>query len=61
MNNPNVYTVAQAAEAYSVSDATIRRAIKIGKIEARMLGRKILIPKQSLDEWIQSMPYYGEE
>lgn len=61
MTSPNVYTVAQAAEAYSVSDASIRRAIKAGKIAARVMGRKILIPKESLDGWIASMPFYGEE
>lgn len=60
-NNKKSYSVKEAAEAYSVGDATIRDEIRAGRIAAKRLGRRIVIPQQALDEWIENLPFAIED
>lgn len=45
---PIAYTVADACRAISCSKGTIYNLIREGRLEARKLGRKTLIPAHSL-------------
>lgn len=50
------YTVDGAAEQYSVSPDTIRKAIHAGELAAKKLGTKYSIPAESLAKWHTSLP-----
>lgn len=53
------YTVAEAAQATGISEATIRTAIADGSLVANYVGAKALKPvlrAVELDAWIASLP-----
>ena len=57
---PLVYNMRGAAEAVSVSDKTLRAAIRAGTLKARALGpRKFLIEEAALMAWFASLPETG--
>lgn len=47
-------TIADAAEALSVSGMTIRRLLTIGQLDAVRLGRAVRVTRSSIDHLIQS-------
>ncbi len=44
-------SIEEAAYTLGVSQMTIRRAIKLGDLEHRRLGDRVLIPVGALEEW----------
>ena len=54
---PDVMTVQQAAKALGVCDASVYRLIKEAQLGCRKIGRKILVPKICLIDYIQSARY----
>lgn len=46
------YTVAEAAEALKVTPQTIRKYIKEGKLEAKRIGRPLLITENNLKRFL---------
>ncbi|MBO7206410.1 MAG: helix-turn-helix domain-containing protein [Kiritimatiellae bacterium] len=53
-NFPNVLSIEQAAEYLGVSESLIKKKLKKGDLQfpVRRLGRRYLIPKKGLDEWL---------
>lgn len=60
MSKKRAFTIVEAAEAYGVSTATIRRAINTGELPAKRLGSvsngKRLIALRDLEEWFERLP-----
>lgn len=48
----NIYA---AAALVGVSDQTLRRAIKSGKLRAKRMEKKILIAQVDLEQWLESL------
>ena len=53
-NMPDIVTVKQLAEFLQVSDITIKRAIKSGKLEAFKVGRDWRIEREKAIEWLKA-------
>ena len=53
---PLAYTVADAAEACHLSQATIRDAINHGQLKAKRAGTKLLILADDLRDWLTALP-----
>ena len=53
-NFPNVLNLVQAAEYLGVSKSLLERNLKKGDFQfpVKRLGRRYLIPKKGLDEWL---------
>ena len=45
-----------AAAALGVSEAALRTEIRNGKLEARRMGRAVLIPAEELRRWSNDLP-----
>jgi DNA binding domain, excisionase family len=56
-NYPDVLTVKQAAEALCISTASVYRLIHEHVIGSKRVGRKILIPKLCLIDYLSSARY----
>lgn len=56
-NYPDVLTVQMAAEALGVCEASVYRMVKEKTIGFRRVGRKILIPKVCLTDYLNSARY----
>lgn len=56
-NYPDVLTVELAAKALGISKASVYRLVKDRTIGSRRVGRKILIPKVCLVDYITSARY----
>lgn len=46
------YSIAEAAEALSLSRSAVKELIYTGKIKVIRVGRRVLIPKWALDEFL---------
>lgn len=53
---PISYDLPAAAAAVGLSDRTLRDAIADGSLTAHYLGRKPLVLREDLVEWIRSLP-----
>lgn len=51
-NMPEILTVQQLAEFLQVSDQTIKRAIKDGKLSAFKVGKDWRIEKEKVKKWL---------
>lgn len=56
-NYPDVLTVKQAAKALGICEASVYRLIKERAFGIRRVGRKILIPKICLVDYLNSARY----
>ena len=52
-NLPEVLTTKQLAEFLQVSDQTVKRAIKAGKLKAFKVGKDWRIEKEAVFEWVK--------
>ena len=50
-------TLTVAAESAGCSSATLRRMIKLGKLQATKYGKTWLVSRSALDEWVKSGAY----
>lgn len=55
------YDIVEAARQVSVSDDTLRAAIRDGQLVARMVGRKYLIRHADLCAWVDGLPKAAAE
>jgi excisionase family DNA binding protein len=60
-NLPDVITPKQLSEFLQISDQTIKRAIKDGRLKAFKIGREWRIEKESAIKWTQEGGNYGKE
>ena len=49
-------TVDEFGQAYGPGRTTIYEEIKAGRLKALKFGRRTLIPRESADEWLASLP-----
>ena len=54
MDKPEVLSVTQAANVLGCSRATCYRWVREGRIPALHVGRRILIPRKALEDWLAS-------
>lgn len=52
-NLPEVLTTKQLAEFLQVSDQTVKRAIKAGKLKAFKIGKDWRIEKEEVIKWVK--------
>lgn len=57
--NSQLITVKDAAELLSCSTRTVKRKIKVGDLIGKRDGLRIVIPRWSLDAYINNMPAVG--
>ncbi len=50
---PLAYSVEDAAKQLSVSAQSIRRLIERGELKARHVGRRVIVPKNELERWLE--------
>lgn len=50
--DPLTYTVPEAAALLGISNWTAYEAIKRGDLPHRKIGRRIVVPKIQLDQWL---------
>lgn len=55
------YSVEEAAHMLGVHVETIRREIRAGKLSAKRMNRKFLIPADSLNDYINAKPRSKKE
>ncbi|MCM3176216.1 helix-turn-helix domain-containing protein [Paenibacillus sp. MER 99-2] len=55
------YDVKQVAKVVDLSEETIRRYIRAGKIKAVRMGRGFRIYESHLNEFIENLPFMGED
>jgi excisionase family DNA binding protein len=56
MTAPVAYSREEAAKACGLSLDTIRRAINAGDLRAKRAGRRIVVPEESLRDWLKGLP-----
>lgn len=52
-NLPDIVTVKQLAEFMQINEATVKRAIKSGELEAFKVGRDWRIEREAIMNWIK--------
>lgn len=50
------YTVEEVAAELEVSPQTVRNYIKQGKLQGKRIGRPVLIPQHSLEDFVKGTP-----
>ncbi len=56
-----VLTVPEVARLLSLSEITVYRLAKLGKIPARKVGRCWRFSKQAIEKWLSGQPIWEEE
>jgi len=59
--NRLAFSLADAASAIGVGKSTLHELIATGKLRVRKLGRRSLVLREDLEEYIQSLPVHGEQ
>lgn len=57
---PEAYSVAAFSAAFNVPKTTVYDLLHAGKLRAVRTGRRILIPREAVDEWLTSLDRVGE-
>ncbi len=52
---PLAYSVEDAAKQLSVSSQSVRRLIDRGELKARRVGRRVIVPKNELERWLEGV------
>jgi excisionase family DNA binding protein len=58
--NPLAFSLADAASAIGVGKSTLHELIATGKLPVRKLGRRSLVLREDLEEYLQGLPIHGE-
>lgn len=48
--HPDFYTIKEICKKYGVTQATVWRHEKLGHIKGKRIGRKVLFPKEQIDQ-----------
>ena len=59
--NKVTLTVSEAAELIGISKPSMYEVVRTGKVRSVKVGKKILISRQSLREWLKKGENYGAE
>ena len=54
MTSKSAYSIDQAAESLSISRSMMKELIYTGKVKVIKVGRRVLVPKWCLDEFLSS-------
>ena len=54
--NKEVFNLREAGEYINVSYTTIKKILASGELPFRRVGRRILVGKKALDEWVNFAP-----
>lgn len=46
------YSIREVALALGISPSTAYRQVRAGEIPSRRIGRRVVVPKRALDEWL---------
>ncbi|GLI21668.1 excisionase family DNA binding protein [Xanthobacter flavus] len=55
-HDDDALSITGAAKRSSVSDSTVKRAIRDGKLKAKKFGRRTLILRADFNEWLHGLP-----
>ncbi|WP_035716634.1 helix-turn-helix domain-containing protein [Azorhizobium doebereinerae] len=56
VTDPAAFDVLNAARIMGVGRSTVFEEIKTGRLEARKVGRKTLITRSAIENWLRSLP-----
>ena len=59
--NKVTLTVSEAAELIGISKPSMYEVVRTGKVRSVKVGKKILISRQSLMDWLKKGENYGAE
>lgn len=48
------YSIPEAAQIIGIGLSLCRELVKKGEIPAKVLGRRVVVPKKALDQWLES-------
>ncbi|GGF82120.1 hypothetical protein GCM10007301_47790 [Azorhizobium oxalatiphilum] len=54
--DPAAFDVLNAARIMGVGRSTVFEEIKTGRLEARKIGRKTLITRSAIENWLSNLP-----
>jgi excisionase family DNA binding protein len=55
------FSLADAASAIGVGKSTLHELIATGKLPVRKLGRRSLVLREDLEDYLQGLPVHGEQ
>ena len=55
------FSLAEAASAIGVGTSTLHELIATGKLPVRKLGRRSLVLREDLEDYLQGLPVHGEQ
>ena len=55
------YSISTAAEETGLHRHTISKAVRLKKLQARRLGRRVVILHEDLVDWLRGLPSYRED
>lgn len=55
------YSVNDALQAMSIGRTLFYREVAAGRIVAKKVGRKTIVPTASIERWLNSLPQAGRE
>jgi excisionase family DNA binding protein len=61
-NERATYSIPEAAEIIGIGLSLCRQLVRKGEIPAKVLGRRMVVPKKALDAWLEqpnNMPTKG--
>ena len=53
MNDKLAYSVKEAAEALCISQWQVREEVHRGRIRAKKVGTRVIIPRWAIEEWLK--------
>ncbi|EXL06670.1 helix-turn-helix domain-containing protein [Aquamicrobium defluvii] len=60
-NDAVAYSVADAARVSGMGRSTVYNAISAGELKARKLGKRTVVLRTDLEEWLAGAPIYSAE
>jgi excisionase family DNA binding protein len=54
------FTINEAAKVAGVGRSTLYAELASGRLKAKKLGRRTIVPEHALAEWMSSLPAYRE-
>ena len=54
--NCKIFSLAEAAKVMSVGRTFIFKEIRVGNLEAKRAGRRILITSDAIEKWLSKLP-----
>lgn len=58
-NIPLAYTIPEAVKAAGISRTRLYDELKAGRLVAKKIGRRTLIPRESIEAWLDNLEDYS--